>query len=230
MGACGHGTPAAGAAGGVWVGNPGTSGTATWRRTDPTAGIGPIVREMLGLTTDVNPYVYLSDGGHFDNLGLWEMIQRRCKFIVVVDAGCDPGYAFADLANALRQVRIDQGVVIDLVPVTMGTEQQGARQPHVLAGTIRYDDVGGAGTLVYIKPALTGDEAVDVLNYQKSHPAFPHESTAEQWFSEAQFESYRVLGLHSVEVALADRSETGLGTVAGKIAAAGIRRGAPALL
>jgi len=114
---------------GVWVGNPGTSGNATWRRTDPTAGIGPIVREMLGLTTDVNPYVYLSDGGHFDNLGLWEMIQRRCKFIVVVDAGCDPEYAFADLANALRQVRIDQGVAIDLVPVTMGSDQHGARRP-----------------------------------------------------------------------------------------------------
>jgi hypothetical protein len=213
---------------GVWVGNPGTSGSSTWRRTDPTAGIGPIVREMLGLTTDVNPYVYLSDGGHFDNLGLWEMVHRRCKFIVVADAGCDPEYTFADLANALRQVRIDQGVTIDLAPVTMGGAGQGARQPHVLVGTIRYDDVGGVGALIYIKPALTGDEAVDVLNYQKSHPAFPHESTAEQWFSEAQFESYRVLGLHSIEVALADRSENGLGTVAEKITAAGLPRVAAA--
>jgi hypothetical protein len=185
---------------------------------------------MLGLTTDVNPYVYLSDGGHFDNLGLWEMVHRRCKFIVVVDAGCDPEYTFADLANALRQVRIDQGVTIDLAPVTMGGAGQaaGARQPHVLVGTIRYDDVGGVGTLIYIKPALTGDEAVDVLNYQRSHPAFPHESTAEQWFSEAQFESYRMLGLHSVEVALTDRSENGLGTVAERLTAAGIPRVAAA--
>jgi hypothetical protein len=213
---------------GVWLGNPGPSGAATWRRSDPTAGIGPIVREMLGLTTDVNPYVYLSDGGHFDNLGLWEMIHRRCKFIIVADAGCDPDYSFADLANAMRQVRIDQGVRIDLAPVTMGGSAQGARQPHVLAGTIRYDEVGGVGTIIYIKPALTGDEPVDVLNYQKSHPTFPHESTAEQWFSEAQFESYRMLGLHSVEVALADRSENGFGSVAERITAARIPRAAAA--
>ena len=202
---------------GVWLGNPGKSGSSSWRRSDPKAGIGPIVREMLGLTTDINPYIYLSDGGHFDNLGLWEMIHRRCRFIVVVDAGCDPAYSYNDLANAIRQVRIDHGVRIELSPVTMGAPSPLFTPPHVLAGTIRYDDVGSTGTIMYIKPSLTGDEQVDVLNYQKVHPAFPHESTAEQWFTEAQFESYRMLGLHSVEVGLADRSETGLGAFAEKL-------------
>ena len=210
---------------GVWLGNPGTSGAATWRSSDPKAGIGPIVREMLGLTTDINPYIYLSDGGHFDNLGLWEMIHRRCKFIVVVDASCDPAYSYSDLANAIRQVRIDHGVRIELAPVTMGEPSPLATPPHVLAGTIRYDDAGSTGTIIYIKPSLTGDEQVDVLNYQRVHPAFPHESTAEQWFTEAQFESYRMLGLHSVEVGLADRSENGLGALAERMAAASTRHG-----
>jgi hypothetical protein len=110
-------------------------------------------------------------------------------------------------------------VSIGLAPVTLGGADGPGQQPHVHAGTIRYDDVGGVGTIIYIKPALTGDEPVDVLNYQKSHPSFPHESTAEQWFSEAQFESYRMLGLHSVEMALADHSETGLGALVEKMAA-----------
>ena len=210
---------------GIWLGNPGTGGARTWRRSDPTAGVMPIIREMLGLTTDVNPYVYLSDGGHFDNLGLWEMVLRRCKYIVIVDAGCDPDYTFADLANAVRQVRIDHGVQIDLDPIAMDRAHQGAGNAHVVSGRIRYQDADGGdlGTLIYIKPALSGDEAVDVVNYYKAHPAFPHESTANQWFSEAQFESYRMLGRHSAEVALADRSETGFGPVSEAIRAARAR-------
>src|SRR5207248_8980036 len=82
---------------GAWLGNPGDPGRRTWRKPDPIAGAGPLLREMFGRTTDRNPYVFLSDGGHFENLGLYEMVARRCRYIVVSDAGCDPEYAFEDL-------------------------------------------------------------------------------------------------------------------------------------
>jgi len=200
---------------GVWLGNPGEVGRETWRARDPKAGIAPILREMLGWTTDANPYVFLSDGGHFDNLGLWEMVLRRVRHIVIVDGGCDPEYRFEDLATAVRRARIDHGAEIAFDPVAMNALRDDPVKPHVMTGTIKYVDMpqGTVGTIVYIKPGLSNDEPVDVVTYKKGHPEFPHESTANQWFTEAQFESYRALGFHSVQSALADRSEHGLGTL-----------------
>ena len=202
---------------GVWLGNPGPKGRTTWRRSDPTAGVGPIIREMLGLTTEENPYVYLSDGGHFDNLGLWEMVLRRCKFIVVVDAGADAEYCFSDFAKAIRQVRIDHGVRIEMDSLTIDQAHQGQGNTHFVTGRIHYEDVDGAGavgTLLYVKPAISGhDEPIDVINYWKAHPTFPNESTANQWFSEAQFESYRMLGQQSIKAAFGDRAIGDLGAL-----------------
>jgi hypothetical protein len=93
---------------GVWFGNPRSEHAS--RTSEPPLGVGPVLRELLGLTTESNPYVYLSDGGHYENLGLWEMVARRCRFIIVSDAGCDPQYAFDDLANAVRRIRLDLGI------------------------------------------------------------------------------------------------------------------------
>ena len=98
---------------GVWLGNPGAPGDATWTREAPAFGVEPLVSELLARTTETNPYVLLSDGGHFENLGLYEMVRRRCRYIVLSDAGCDGGYTFGDLANAIRKIRIDFGVEID---------------------------------------------------------------------------------------------------------------------
>ena len=187
---------------GAWLGNPGPAGRDTWPHGEPGRGAMLVVDELLGRTTDRRPHVYLSDGGHFDNLGLVEMVRRRCRFIVVVDAGADPDYEFADLANAVRRIRIDLGVRVELDAIDISLARQGNGNPHCLTGTIHYDQVDGGnavGTLVYLKPALSGDEPVDVRNYAAAHPAFPHESTLNQWFSEAQFESYRMLGVHTVE-------------------------------
>jgi len=187
---------------GAWLGNPGPAGRDTWPYAEPARGAMLFIDELLGRTTDRRPYVYLSDGGHFDNLGLVEMVRRRCRFIIVVDAGADPEYGFTDLASAVRRIRIDLGVRIVLDAVDIDAARQGKGNPHCLTGTIHYDQVDGGnavGTLVYFKPALSGDEPVDVRNYAAGHPSFPHESTLNQWFSEAQFESYRVLGAHSVE-------------------------------
>jgi hypothetical protein len=191
---------------GAWLGNPGPAGHATWHHADPRLGPVPVLRELFGLTNDRSPYVFLSDGGHFENLGLYEMVRRRCHCIIVSDAGCDPGYTFQDLSNAVRKIRIDFSIPIEFPPdgLGMSVAGQGKGNPHLAIGTIRYSVVDGPvanGVLIYMKATLSGDEAVDVLNYARSHPDFPHESTANQFFTEAQFESYRTLGLHTLQQA-----------------------------
>jgi hypothetical protein len=194
---------------GVWLGNPGHAGDATWRRAAPAFGVAPLVNELMAQTTDNNPYVLLSDGGHFDNLGLYEMIRRRCRYIVVSDAGCDGTYAFADLANAVRKIRIDFGIDIvfpDGLHIGPPRPAEAAGSAHAVTGrfavgAIRYSAIDPGlkdGVLLYLKPTLLGDEPVDVANYARTHASFPHQSTTEQWFDEAQFESYRMLGLQTV--------------------------------
>jgi hypothetical protein len=185
---------------GLWFGNP--TDAKTWQRSDPALGVGPIVRELLGLETKTNPYVYLSDGGHFENLGLWSMVARRCAVIIVSDAGCDPDYTFDDLANAVRRIRIDFGIPIELNTADMTKVGQGAGNAHVALGKIHYSAVDGSGTpyghLIYIKATMSGDETVDVRNFAATHAEFPHDSTADQFYAEDRFESYRALGYHSV--------------------------------
>lgn len=185
---------------GLWFGNP--QSAKTWRRSEPPLGVEPIAREMLGLTTDHNPYVYLSDGGHYENLGLWEMVARRCRFIVIADGGCDPAYAFGDLSNAVRRIRLDLGIPILFDPLRQTREGQGRTNLHGAIGTIKYSAIDGPGapdgTILYLKATLSGDEPVDVRNFATLDPLFPHDSTANQFFDEARFESYRALGYHTV--------------------------------
>jgi hypothetical protein len=185
---------------GLWFGNP--KDPVTWTKSEPTLGVGPLVRELLGLTSDVNPYVYLSDGGHFENLGLWSMVARRCGVIVVSDAGCDPDYAFADLSNAVRRIRIDMGIPIEFDRLEMTRAGQGVSNPHAVLGKILYTAVDGPGSadgwLLYVKATLSGDEPVDVRNFASHDGFFPHDSTSQQFFGEDRFESYRALGYHSI--------------------------------
>jgi hypothetical protein len=156
------------------------------------------------MTDDKNSYVYLSDGGHFENLGLYEMVLRRCRFILVSDAGCDPDCTFEDLSNALRKIRVDFGVPIDFTtnPIPIYSRKKGQSVTYFAIGTIRYSSVDASEkdeTILYIKPAFYGTEDPDIFNYAQANPSFPHKSTADQWFSESQFESYRRLGFYVME-------------------------------
>jgi hypothetical protein len=191
---------------GAWLGNPGPAGRTTWRRRDPLLGAGPLLREMFGRTTDRNPYVYLSDGGHFENLGLYEMVARRCHYIIVSDAGCDRAYTFEDLGAAIRKIRIDFGIPIVFESgLPIDAQHHDAGNAHGAFASIKYSAVDHAmtdGVLLYLKATLSGNEPADVRSYADAHPAFPHESTADQWFGEAQFESYRALGLHTIDEVL----------------------------
>lgn len=141
--------------------------------------------------------LHLSDGGHFDNLGLYELVRRHCRYVIVSDCGHDPRGESADLGNAVRRIREDFGVDIEIGTGQMRKAGSYHRQ-HVAIGTIHYgpDD---KGVLVVVKPSLTSDEPPDVLEYSVSHPAFPQETTGDQFFDEEQWEAYRRLGEHVAE-------------------------------
>jgi len=208
---------------GWWLGNPGVEGDKTYRHEGPATAIVPLVEETFGLSTDDRPYVYLSDGGHFENLGLYEMVRRRCRFIVAIDAGCDPDFAFEDLGNAVRKIFIDLGIRItfkglDKLKNHPTAEQLDAAKdgiPYHALGTIHYSAADGEnckdGVILYIKPAVHGteNEGAGVRSYAAAQKTFPHETTADQWFTEAQFESYRSLGLDIMNTIL--ESELGFG-------------------
>jgi hypothetical protein len=197
---------------GAWLGNPGEAGDRTFQLGYPESSVRPIVDEALGLTNDKSPYVYLSDGGHFENLGLYEMVLRRCHFIVVSDAGEDPECSFADLGEAVRKIRVDFGIPIDFDRMSIYPRSQiGASNEHghnCAIGRIRYsavdDSTANDGIIIYIKPVCYGDEPRDIYEYFKRSPTFPHESTADQFFSESQFESYRMLGAYTIEKLCSD--------------------------
>lgn len=192
---------------GAWLGNPGPAGNRTFYLGYPNFSVGPMIAEAFGLTNDTSPYVYLSDGGHFENLGLYEMVLRRCHFIVVSDAGEDPACSFADLGGAVRKIRIDLGIPIEFDEINIfargGDAEQNLKGRHAAVGRIRYPLVDGPGAedgvLVYLKPACYGNEPRDIYEYFKSSESFPHESTGDQFFTESQFESYRMLGVHTME-------------------------------
>jgi hypothetical protein len=188
---------------GWWLGNPGTAGNDTFGLRAPTSSVKPILDEALGMTNDENKYVYLTDGGHFENLGIYEMVLRRCHLIIISDAAADPDYNFSDLGNAVRKVRIDLGVPIEFTAMPIFKEPRDYKKGMYWAiGRIRYSCIDGAvqdGLLVYLKPVVYGIEPGDVLEYKKNHPTFPHQSTADQFFDEPQFESYRILGSHVMD-------------------------------
>ena len=187
---------------GWWLANPGEAGRRFWDKDGPAFGIKPFLDEALGNTDDENRYVYLSDGGHFENLAMYEMVLRRCKHIVVVDAGADEDYSKEDLGAAVRKIRIDLGIPIEFPWGIEIDKNLGPKGKRCALGRIRYDAIDeGAeeGELLYIKPVMIGNEPADVCNYASVSAKFPQEPTSDQWFNESQFESYRNLGMFSLE-------------------------------
>lgn len=207
---------------GWWLGNPRRS---AFGRDGPVPGLWPALAELAGQTDDHGKWIYLSDGGHFENLGLYEMVSRGCRKIVISDAGCDPGSAFEDLGNAIRKIYIDLGVSIDFktldIPPRKSPPEPGV---YCALGTIRYPGDRGEGWLLYLKPGYHGVEPVHVRSYAIANETFPHESTAEQWFTESQFEAYRALGAYIMELICTGGSGIGPSEQAGKMDLDGLTR------
>jgi len=184
---------------GRWTSNPRGD---RYYQSGPRFGLVCFLQELFGFSNEERRFIYLSDGGHFDNLGLYELVRRRCRLIVAVDAGADPERKFDDLGMAIRKCRIDFGVDIQLqVESLRPTGPERLAQDSWAEGTIHYPPQDGMpvppGKLLYLKPTLCSHrhEPSDVLAYAARNPDFPHQTTVDQFFGESQFESYRRLGL-----------------------------------
>lgn len=179
---------------GWWFPNP---GQRKWKARGLNFSLSYLIEELFGMADDKSNYVNVTDGGHFENLAIYELIRRRCKLIIACDAECDEGMQFGGLGKMIRLCQTDFGAVIDLDVKSLRPQENGYSLAHCAVGTIKYC-TGEIGHIVYMKASMTGDEDVSIAQYRSSHPAFPHESTGDQFYTEDQFESYRMLGLHMV--------------------------------
>jgi hypothetical protein len=187
---------------GWWHGNP---SQASRSQRGPTF-YSWLFNGLFRKTSAEDRWINLSDGGHFDNLGIYEMLKRRCMYIVAVDASQDPERKLTDLGNAVRRARIDHGAHITLKDAAkLEHRLPELAERGVLIYDIKYFDRNEIGTLLYIKPSMLAVDAqlpADLVEHRKESGKFPHESTLDQYFSEAQFESYRVLGYRMLDIRL----------------------------
>jgi hypothetical protein len=161
-------------------------------------------------------WCFLTDGGHYENLGLEQLLDRRCRLIVASDASADPESHFDDLLRVYRRARADQGIRVSRANLsdaghlpTDGLRPRQGQGPvplardHYFVARIDYPE-GFTGYLIYLKPSVTGDEPADLIGYCREHPEFPNDPTLNQFFDEDQFESYRQLGSHIGDQLCAD--------------------------
>ena len=206
---------------GWWITNPRRldKWEARMSRPSPAFAHWYLLKQLFGGASDKLSYINLSDGGHFDNTGLYELVRRRCKFIIVCDAEEDPKMEFSGLGAAVSRCRTDFGVEIDLDLRPLQIKADGFSQAHSVVGTIHYPrpraiegwsevershceclgefgDETYIGTILYVKSSLTGEEPADILAYKLKNSSFPHDSSEEHRDTEMQFESYRKLGHH----------------------------------
>lgn len=161
-----------------------------------------LLREMTGIgMSEKNSWLNLSDGGHIENLAVYELLRRRCKFIVCVDGEADPAFTFQGLMTVVRHAQIDFGVRIesDLDKIRPDPES-GLSRCHYHFCRILYpasgDQPAGTGLFLYLKLSVTGNESELIKRYRINHPGFPHQTTLDQFFDQEQFEAYRQLGVH----------------------------------
>ncbi len=158
-------------------------------------GLWFLLKEMLGTMDEKSPWLNVSDGGHIENLAVYELLRRRCKFIVAVDGEQDERMTFAGLTTLQRLAKIDLEVKIDIDLDDLRIDDKGLSRSHFRFCRVTYPG-GQIGYLLYVKLSLTGNEGEFLRRYRLDEPAFPHHSTADQFFTETQFEAYRSLGEH----------------------------------
>jgi hypothetical protein len=192
---------------GYWVGHPDTARHKSRRRSH----FSTAWRELSGKLSEDRPMLQLSDGGHFDNLGVYELIRRRARLIVACDGTADPQFAFSDFITLLARIETDFGARIRFnraagLEIFMPSADAGFPRNTQLAkkgftvGKIQYSD-GSDGDLIYVTTTLFSGLGLAALGYKAGNPDFPDQTTADQFFDEAQFEAYRHLG-YSVAAAM----------------------------
>lgn len=170
---------------------------------------------------------YLTDGGHFENTGVYELVRRRVPLIVACDNGADPDYDFGDIVNLTRKLRIDFEAELDFMPCAELDKLLGRSTPTrmlfgELGDLVRFHKGSSSrgpyaalaritaparpgkdaylGTMILIKPRLGGLELADLLDYNRVDATFPQQTTGDQFFDEAQWESYYRLGIMIAEL------------------------------
>ena len=188
---------------GVWIPNP--RYVAKWER---MRGLRPahhrhdvinaprpkyLFRELLGRNRLDAKFIYVSDGGHYENLGLVELLRRGCTRIYCFDAS--GGETFTALGDAVALARSELGVEIDIDPTDLvpAGDRHLAKSDCVRAH-FKYAD-GTPGVLMYARTVMTAAVPFDVTAYHEADPKFPHHSTADQLYTDQKFEAYRALGV-----------------------------------
>ncbi|CAO3408515.1 hypothetical protein [Azospirillum largimobile] len=193
---------------GYWIRRPEVQGLPWIARQlgrSKTPGFVCLIQEMFGIAMSENQaWVNLSDGGHIENMGVYELLRRRCKFIISVDGEADPDSMFHGHLTLVRHAQIDFGVRIE--PTLTDLRQDLTTkfsQSHSMLCRIHYPEKKGEpdsiGLLLYLKLSVTGDELELIKRYRALNPDFPHQSTLDQFFEEEQFEAYRQIGVHVAE-------------------------------
>lgn len=175
--------------------------------------------EMFSWVKDKSPwfgwpsaYLNISDGGHLENLGIYELLRRRCKFIIAVDGEADPAMQCSSMMKLVRYARIDFGIDVHFDPKEFANQDSGFAKSHFALGVVDYgkansdptDQQRELGIIIYLKNNLTGNESPDVLEYYQRKPDFPHAHIKDQFFDEEQFEAFRSLGHHVADEAMGD--------------------------
>lgn len=211
---------------GWWLGNTGKAGGGKdfWRnvyakkaryfyqRSAPAFAMLPLINEVLGRTSEDKRYINVTDGGHFENLAIYEMVLRRNRLILVSDAAADANFKFSEISNAIEKCRVDLGVEIRFrnklnIPSRNAPEDVRIKGQRYAIADIFYPEKNGHGQrkrgyLIYLRPTLSGREPIEIQHYAASNPSFPHQSTGDQFFDETQFEAYRELGLITMDEVL----------------------------
>ena len=149
---------------------------------------------------------YLSDGGHFENTGAYALLRQEAALIVIADCGADPDYRFCDLEILIRRARIDLNVEITFMKPRPDAEwthlgafgslndlASPSSQACLALAQVRYAS-GATGQIVLVKPNVSASLPVDLVNFKAANPLFPQQPTTDQFFDEAQWESYFRLG------------------------------------
>ncbi|WP_299749594.1 hypothetical protein [uncultured Tateyamaria sp.] len=179
---------------GLWVRKPGSEEASL------QAGFPQLFRELFSVDMDESgDWLLLSDGAHVDNSGIYELLRRRCKFIIACDASADNDDSFATLMTVVRHAQIDFGIqMMPRLEELRADFETGHTAAHTLMCRIKYPGEAD-GLLLVLKSSVTGNESEFIRTYRAANPDFPNQSTLDQNFDEAQFEAYRQLGAHAVD-------------------------------
>jgi hypothetical protein len=219
---------------GVWVMNPrwplGEPAPPWWAPMATQPRFHQLFSEAFGSTTIDDRWVYLTDGGHLDNLGLVEAVRRLPNRVLAMSASNDAPGSWQDVGAAVSVLRSDLNIDLKVV----GRDEQDtwmrleAPMPEDPDGTIDVlvvrasltnqdwplDDTGGdgaagpagaagaAGAAPPAYPPVDQRMPIDVRSFATRDATFPRTSTGRQDFGDLEFESYRRLGRYLVDRAL----------------------------